>query len=244
MIKLSDGAMKFKQLRGGFKEMMNDFCIDVYSGAQAANANAAATGVKLMRFTKDGAAWSPSVAQKDTVTITSATEGQTQIVTVNGVAYTYLNGAGESLTTVALAVAKMLNALPEVAAISAVGVVHVQSRYPGVAYTIAASGTGSPSTAVITANSVGSGLHFGTLAANVLSKDAANWQGTGIANGVAGWWRMKGSFTDDDSLSTVFVRMDGACNTANSDLLALTTLNIVVGGIDNVTSFSVTQPQS
>jgi hypothetical protein len=243
-IRLSDGLAAFLQARGSFKEAMNDFCIDIYAGAQPASANNPPGALKLMRFTIGGSAWALSVAQKDTVTITSATAAQTQIVTVNGVDYTYVNGGSETTTTVALAVAAMLNAIPEIHAISNAAVVTVQSRYPGVAYTIAVSGTGSPSTASITANTTGTGLHFGQLSGQVLPKDASNWQGTGLAAGIAGWWRMKGSFTDDDSQSSAFLRIDGACNTANSDLLALTTLNIVVGGIDNITAFSFTQPES
>jgi hypothetical protein len=243
-IRLSDGFMKFIALRGSGKEAMNNFAIDVYPGVQPASGNTAPGVLRLMRFTKDGAAWTVAVAQKDTVSITSATAAQTQIVTIDGVDYTYINGGSETLTTVAAAVAAMLNALPGVHAISTVEKVLVMSRYPGIAYSIAVSGTGSPSTANVTANSAGTGLHFGTLTGNVLSKNADNWQGAGEAIGIAGWWRMKLDITDDDSTSTTFKRMDGACNTANSDLLALTTLNIVVGGIDNITSFAVTYPQA
>jgi phage tail sheath gpL-like len=243
-IRISDGLMKFLVQKGGIKEAMNGCCIDVYAGAQPANANAAPGALKLMRFTKDSGAWVVSVAQKDTVTITSATAAQTQIVTINGVDYTYLNGGSETLTTVAAAVAAMLNAIPDVFATSSAAVVTAQSRYPGVAYSIAVSGTGSPSTANVTANTAGTGMHFGVLTGNVLAKNADNWTGVGVAVGVAGWWRMKCDIADDDSTSATFKRMDGACNTANSDLLALTTLNIVVGGIDNITSFTVTQPQS
>lgn len=236
--------MVFLQTRGSMKEAANDFCIDIYPAVQPASTNSTPGAIRLMRFTKDGNAWSVSVAQKDTVTITSATAAQTQIVTVNGTAYTHINGGSETTTTVALAVAAMLNAIPAISAISNGAVVIVQSRYPGVAYTIGVSGTGSPSTASVTANSAGNGLHMGSLTGPILAKDANNWQGTGEANGIAGWWRAKFDFADDDSTSATFKRMDGACNTANSELVALTTLNIIVGGIDNIQSFNITQPQS
>lgn len=243
-IRISDGTADFLQTKGCFKEAMHDFCIDIFSGAQPASPNLAPGALKLMRFTKDGEAWSRSITQKNSFTITDATESNTQVATLNGVVYTYVNGASETTATIASAIADLLNSSKMVHAASLGEVVIVYDKYPGVGFTLTAGGTGSPSTAEITANVRGTGLQFGVLTGNVLSKDSSNWIGIGIADGVAGWWRMKGSFSDDDSTNASFIRLDGACNTANSDLLALTTLNIVVGGTDNITAFTVTQPQS
>ena len=85
------------------------------------------------------------------------------------------------------------------------------------------------------------------MSVGALSKEAGAWQGTGLQAGLAGWGRFKSNQTsgfDDDSTSTSFMRLDFAINTANSDMIALSSLNMVAGVTSTVDTCVLTIPQS
>jgi len=87
------------------------------------------------------------------------------------------------------------------------------------------------------------GLNFGTPASGTVAKDSNTWQFVGIANGVAGWFRLMGNATDSLGSSTTLPRMDGAIGTTGADL-NLSSVNIVTGAPTTIDVFQFTLPQS
>jgi hypothetical protein len=55
------------------------------------------------------------------------------------------------------------------------------------------------------------GLRFGRSGVYARNDPAQTWRLTGLATGVAGWFRLVGNAPDDGGLSTVLPRIDGAC---------------------------------
>ena len=261
-LRMSDALVNFLQIGGSFKEAMNDSKIDVYSGPQPASPNNPPTGVKLMEITLNGNSYGVSVARKDSITVSSHVSGDVYGVVIGGVTYNYTAQVTDtSNEMVAEGLAAVLNTSGVVFAVTnGSGVIIIIALFPGNDYgtpTFSGTGSGGLATANLTANARGNGLQFGNLsAAGVLQKEAGNWVGiglgtTGVVIGTAGWWRMKASpvnngsgAVDNDLQDSIaqFLRMDGACNSANSELLALSTLNIVGGAQDTIPAFPVTLP--
>lgn len=94
----------------------------------------------------------------------------------------------------------------------------------------------------VSVNGGGTGLTFDAAVAGVLSKAAAEtWRFTGLAAGVAGWFRHYAAGGNPAILSTTEVRMDGAIGTSGAEL-NLSNLNIEVGQVNTCDSYSITQP--
>lgn len=73
------------------------------------------------------------------------------------------------------------------------------------------------------------GLNLDTAVEGLISKPAAdNWKYTGLANGTARWFRMRGNVADDNSSSKTLLRIDGAIGTTSGDM-QLPNVNITVG---------------
>ena len=73
------------------------------------------------------------------------------------------------------------------------------------------------------------GLNWDTPDSGVIDIPAAdNWQGTGLAEGVAGWARFVGNPLDDGNSSTSLARLDMSVGKGVGDL-QLANVNIVVG---------------
>jgi hypothetical protein len=88
------------------------------------------------------------------------------------------------------------------------------------------------------------GLNFDAPVAGVLSKAAAeNWQGIGIAAGVAGWFRHMANPTDALGVSTTLLRMDGSIANAGADLNLVGT-TIAVGTPLTIDVYQYTLPTS
>lgn len=89
----------------------------------------------------------------------------------------------------------------------------------------------------------GNGLEFGDAAAGVIAKDTGEtWQGTGIAAGTAGYFRLCANPTDDGSASTSLPRIDGSVGTSGADL-NMSTTTITVGATYTIDSFQFTLPE-
>lgn len=83
------------------------------------------------------------------------------------------------------------------------------------------------------------GLSFEAPLLGVLSKSAAeNWRFTGLATGVAGYFRLRGNAADNGSPSTVLPRIDGSIGTTSGDLL-LSTVNIAIGAPATIDTFNI-----
>jgi hypothetical protein len=89
----------------------------------------------------------------------------------------------------------------------------------------------------------GNGLEFGAAAAGVIAKDTGEtWQGTGIAAGTAGYFRLCANPTDDGSASSSLPRIDGSVGTSGADL-NMSTTTITVGATYTIDAFQFTLPE-
>jgi len=84
------------------------------------------------------------------------------------------------------------------------------------------------------------GLTFAAAAAGAVSKSGV-WGFNGIANGTAGWFRLRGNAADSGLLSTALPRLDGSIATSGADL-NLSNIAIAIGAPTTVDSFTWTQP--
>jgi hypothetical protein len=88
----------------------------------------------------------------------------------------------------------------------------------------------------------GNGLGFDAPVNGVVSKAAAeNWKFTGIADGVAGWFRLMGNALDNLGISTTLPRLDGTIAVSGADM-NLSNINIVTGAPNTIDVFQFTVP--
>lgn len=86
------------------------------------------------------------------------------------------------------------------------------------------------------------GLEFDAPVAGVVSKVAADaWRFTGLADGTAGWFRLKGNAADNDLASTILPRLDGSIGVSGADL-NLSNIAITTGSPNSIDTFSFTIP--
>lgn len=90
------------------------------------------------------------------------------------------------------------------------------------------------------AGSPTNGLTFAAAVAGVLAKSGV-WSFTGIANGTAGWFRLKANALDNDALSTTLPRLDGSVATSGADM-SLSNIAIAVGAPTTIDTFTITMP--
>jgi hypothetical protein len=252
-IRLSTSLVNYLASGGSLKKAFSDGCIDIYNGVQPATADSASGALLLCRITYQGGAFTPAVpstAKKDKLVINSA---------VNALTYGYIVNGGtpysvtavvptDTAATVATKLAALINASAVVFAIDdGAGEIIIQERFAGVGFISSSTGTGSLTLTPVTASARSTGIQFGGVAVGALSKEAGAWQGSGLQAGLAGWGRIKSNQTsgfDDDSTGTTFIRLDFAINTANSDMIALSSLNMVAGVTSTVDTCVLTIPQS
>ena len=91
-----------------------------------------------------------------------------------------------------------------------------------------------------TAGAPENGLTFAAAAAGAVSKSGV-WSFTGVNNGTAGWFRLKGNALDNDGASTTLPRVDGSIATSGADL-NLSNIAIAIGAPNTVDTFTWTQP--
>ena len=248
MLRYSTALAQYLLQGGSIKQALHDGVIEIYAGTQPASADSAPGALKLLRITYQSGAYSvASTSRIDTATITYGVDGDVYALVINGTTYSYTSVNGDNASKVATALAAKVNASGVVEAVANSNVIIVRARYAGVDYTIANTGTTTVGNNVLAnpvASARGNGLQFGAVTGNVLAKEAGEWSGVGLTDGLATWARFKGNpSSDDDSTSTSFIRMDMAINSANSEMLALTSQNVVTGGPQTVTAMNLTQPQ-
>jgi hypothetical protein len=232
--KFSTGLVNYLLNEGCLKQGMQDFILKFFSGTAPASADDAEGGATVLcKLTKNSQPvdlTELSIAKQAMIEITVATTGNTVIVAINGVDYTYtVLAEDDDLRKVARKVALMLSGIPEVIAVAlaangADGKIAVQSRIAGLSFTIAKGGGGGGGTATWTvtdntiANSRSDALQWGSVAAGKISKEAGNpWSGVNLANGVASWFRVV--LPDDDGLaSTTRLRIQGAVATSGAEI--------------------------
>jgi hypothetical protein len=96
------------------------------------------------------------------------------------------------------------------------------------------------------------GLTFddGAVAGEIIKAAAENWTGSGVAAGIAGWFRFGAldtnkatTQTTSAASSTTHERFDGAIAASGAELNTSNT-NIAVGAIQTVNTFTITLPAS
>ena len=101
----------------------------------------------------------------------------------------------------------------------------------------------SESAGVFVHGAFGNGLEFGAAVAGVIAKAVGEtWQGTGIAAGTAGYFRLCANPTDNGSASSSLPRIDGSVGTSGADL-NMSTTTITVGATYTIDSFQFTLPE-
>lgn len=73
--------------------------------------------------------------------------------------------------------------------------------------------------------------------------NAAEWKFTGLADGVAGWARLRGNAADTGADSTTLPRLDIAIGSAGVELI-MSNINVKTGIPGNIQNFSITFPKS
>ena len=220
--------------------------------AASATADAAPTGTKLGIVTISSGALTQETRATGSVTITGATSGSINTITVGGL-NVIPDGAVSAVagdtaaTATALCAAINRNGIME-ASVSG-SVVTLKGR-PGTGVTTAAV-TGSLDTVTATYVNMGSGvagvapvngLYFDVPASGLVARPTAVvWSFTGIAAGVAGYFRLIGSAADSEAVSTTLPRLDGTIATSGGDM-GLSNITVAIGAPNTVDRFNVTQP--
>ncbi len=93
----------------------------------------------------------------------------------------------------------------------------------------------------LTPGSPANGLEFGLASAGIIQKDSSTWQGTGLVEDYAGWYRFYANATDAGALdsSYLYPRIDGAIGTSGAQLIASSTL-IEVGATITIDTYKIT----
>lgn len=230
-LKYSSALRNFMAAIGSYKTAFQNGRIEIYTGAQPATADAAATGTLLCTITSSSGALTNEVLSSGTVTLATGAAGSVDTLTVNGVE---VMGAvvpfNTSLTQTAADVAVQINrynSYAEYIASSSGAVVTIKAL-PGTGITPNGFIVASTATTItkVDANMAGgvagvNGLRFGAPAGGAIAKlSTQTWSGVNAGTGTAGWYRQYGSVADAGAADTnlVFYREDGAISTAGAEL--------------------------
>lgn len=93
-----------------------------------------------------------------------------------------------------------------------------------------------------TVNGAGTGGTWDASVAGVISKAAAEvWRFTGLADGIAGWYRMYPNGATPANASSTEARIDGAIASSGSEV-NLSNVNVVTGVVNTIDSAAITMP--
>lgn len=240
----------------GFQGMFNRGYIKVFTGSQPVSGDAAETGTLLGIFTNNSGALTKETRATGSITITGASGGSINNITVGGLNIIpdgAITVSGDTTSTLAAKLCEAINRNGIMEATVVGAVVTIKGR-PGTGVTTAAV-TGSLTTATATYVNMGSGvagvapvngLILTAPSAGVISKPTDQvWSFVGLAAGTAGWARFYSSDTaDSGGLLTGapwYPRLDGQCGVGTGDF-RMSTTSITVGLPVTMDTFSWTQP--
>ncbi len=253
-VRLSTG-MRNRLCKGmGFGSILNQGYLEIYAGSQPLSADYASTGfTKLGLITLASGALTKETRATGTITITGATGGSINNITVGGLNIIpdgAITVSGDTTSTLAAKLCEAINRNAIMEATVSGAVVTIKGRNGTGATTAAVTGSLTTATASYANMSGGvapvNGLVLGTESLGVIAKPStAVWSGVGLAAGTAAWFRFFSSDTaDSGALLTAdpwYARLDGSCGVGSGDL-QLSTLAFTVGPTVTVDSFSWTQP--
>jgi hypothetical protein len=251
---------------GSYKDVLDNGSIEIYTGTQPTNPDAAVTGTLLVALTSNAGAKTDEVRGTGVLTISGTTSGSIDTCTLMGI--DILGGAvthtGDN-NTLATAVALKINRNPAnklvVASTTGASGVITLTAHPGLGATLnsgALTFTATTTTAAVTSTSFGSGtggsvagvnavnglkLDYNAVAGAITKDVTQTWSGTAANSGTAGWFRYKGSVADAGALdsSAVFLRMDGAVATSGGQM-NMSSTSITAAALQTLSTFSFTIP--
>lgn len=255
-IRLSTGARNGLTGSLGFEAMFNRGYINIYTGTQPATADSAVTGTLLGTITNSSLALTKETRATGSVTITAATGGTINNITVGGLNI-IPDGAITALVGDAAGTASLLcdainrNGIMQATVSGAV--VTLMGR-PGTGVTTAAV-AGSLTTVTATYVAMGSGvagvapvngLILASPSVGVVSKSSSQvWSFSGLAAGTAGWFRLFSSDTADTgailTAAPWYPRLDGSVATSGGDM-ALSNIAVTIGAPNTCDRFNITMP--
>ena len=255
-IRISEGLANMIAQGIGFARALHRGYIDVRSGAQPANADAAMTGTQLGIITVSSLALTKETRASATLEVTggSGTLTGVSIGTLPIVVDPGLVVWATSTTVTAALIRDAINRSGIARATSSGAVVTVKAP-PGVGTSwngLALAAAGITCTGSNFASGVAgvNGLYLDQPAAGVIAKPAGVvWSCVGLAPGTAGWFRYFSSDTNDSGglLTTLteplYARLDGSCGVGSQDL-QLSSLTFSLGSPHTVDSASFTMPRS
>ena len=224
--------------------------IDIYTGAQPANADSSIGGATLLgRCSVASATYSPETPATGTVTLSGAAGsiltlnvGTLNIIPIGPVPFV----TDLATTAQELADAVNRNAIYTATASGAVVTLRAPAGTGDAHNGLAVLGTFTTLTATYTNISGGvdavAGLQWGVPTNGSISK-AGVLSFNGVAAGTAGWFRIKASALDNDAASTTLVRLDGSVATSGGDM-NLSNLVIAIGAPTTIDSLVITMPKS
>ncbi|MFM2253813.1 MAG: hypothetical protein RJB68_2150 [Pseudomonadota bacterium] len=101
-------------------------------------------------------------------------------------------------------------------------------------------GTVTLNSGAFTPGTATNGLTFAVASGGAVSKSGV-WSFNGVANGTAGWFRLKGNAVDAGALSTVLPRLDGSIAVSGANM-NLSNIVIAVSAPNTIDSFTFTFP--
>jgi hypothetical protein len=230
-LKYSTGARQFMASYGSFKDAFQNGHIEIYTGAQPATADDAATGTLLCTITDASAARTSEVLANGSLTLNTGAAGSVDTLTVNGV--DILGGPvvfNVSLNQTAADCVVQIETLKSAVEyeVTVSGAVITIRALPGTGATSNGFVVAATYTTIVgtTANLSGgvtaiNGLHFLDAVAGVVNKvTLQSWSGVNAATGTAGWYRFYGSIADTGGLDAtgLMIREDGAIALAVAEL--------------------------
>lgn len=236
----------------GFVGAMQRGCIDIYSGAMPITADAAPTGTLLGRITSNGGAFTPEVAGSTVLTF-SGESGAITLLQVSG--FNLLGSQpivtmqiGDTLSQFAKQVADAINlagiyrAVATSNTVMIAGLPNTGSRNNGATVVVEKSFAGDLAVTLSSQTIAGGvdgvgGLGWSAPSGGKVTKKGV-WSFTGLANGTAGWFRMKSSEADTNQANAPYPRCDGSIGVGSGEM-SLTNLSIVVGAPTTVDSFEI-----
>jgi hypothetical protein len=248
-LKLSTGLRQYLLGGGCLRKAFSDAILKIYSGAAPATADLPATGTSLVEITLASGTVTHDeigVAMVEALEVTNVTIGQSNGCTINGTAFTRVNGAGpETHDVIAQALADLINASLTIPAVSIAHLhfVLIMSKFPGESITVVATGDTPPTLTHIVTNTRNDALHLAAPLAGVISKESGVWSKPAIVTGTAGYFRLVLTNDHDVDDSATAIRIQGNVSTSGADL-NLSNINFTSGATQTIDIFELTEPIS